>query len=64
MSKVKVVSIQYAYKSINSFEDFAANILDLLNQTKDSDFVVFPEAFTLELQYLIPEYNINKSRYL
>ena len=54
MDSVRVASVQFAFKPINSFEDFASNVERLVDQAKDSDFVVFPETFTLELQYLIP----------
>jgi len=60
MTKVKISAVQYKYKELDTFDDFASNIEDLLNQAKDSDFVVFPEAFTLELQYIIPNHEINK----
>jgi len=60
MTKVKVSAVQYKYKPINSFEEFASNVTDLVNQAKGSDFVVFPEAFTLELQYLIPDNKVSK----
>ncbi|MFX0059070.1 MAG: nitrilase-related carbon-nitrogen hydrolase [Candidatus Hodarchaeota archaeon] len=60
LEKVRISCVQYAYKPISSFEDFAKDIEKLMNQGKDSDFIVFPETFTLELQYLIPNYNISK----
>jgi predicted amidohydrolase len=60
MTKVKISAVQYKYKELDTFDDFASNIEDLLNQAKASDFVVFPEAFTLELQYIIPNHEINK----
>jgi len=57
---IKVSCVQFAYKQIDNFEDFANNVEDLLNQAEGSDFVVFPETITLELQYLIPNNNLNK----
>jgi len=57
---VRVASVQFAFKPINSFEDFASNVERLVDQAKDSDFVVFPETFTLELQYLIPNNDFTK----
>jgi len=60
MTKVKISAVQYKYKEIDNFDDFASNVEDLINQAKGSDFVVFPEAFTLELQYIIPNHEINK----
>ncbi len=59
MTKVKVSAVQFKFKPINSFEDFASNVKDLVNQAKGSDFVVFPELFTLELQYLIPNNKVS-----
>ena len=60
MNKINVSCIQYAYKPIESFDDFIKNIEELLNQTKGSQFVLFPETFTFELQYLLPNYNISR----
>jgi predicted amidohydrolase len=60
MDKVIVSSIQFAYKSIKTFEDFAKNVEDLLRQTKESQFVVFPETFTFELLYLLPNYDLSR----
>ncbi|MHA1106822.1 MAG: nitrilase-related carbon-nitrogen hydrolase [Promethearchaeota archaeon] len=60
MEKIHVSCVQFAYKQINTFEDFAENVNNLLNDTKGSQFVVFPETFTLELQYLIPNYNLKR----
>nr|MDO8090108.1 nitrilase-related carbon-nitrogen hydrolase [Candidatus Sigynarchaeota archaeon] len=60
MDIVRVSSVQFAFKPINSFEDFASNVERLVDQAKDSDFVVFPETFTLELQYLIPNNDFTK----
>jgi len=60
MDNIIVSCIQFSYKPIGSFEEFAKNIKSLLKQTKGSDFVVFPETFTLELQYLIPEFDFSK----
>jgi predicted amidohydrolase len=60
MAKVKVSAVQYKYKQIDNFNEFISNIVSLLDQAKDSDFVVFPESFTLELQYIIPNHEIHK----
>jgi predicted amidohydrolase len=60
MTKLKISAVQYKYKELNSFDEFASNVENLVNQAKDSDFVVFPEMFTLELQYIIPNHEINK----
>ena len=60
MDKLKVSCIQFAYKPIESFNDFTKNIEDLLKHAKGSDFVLFPETFTFELQYLLPNYNISR----
>lgn len=58
MSKIKVSSIQFSYKPINNFDDFVSNVESLIKQAEGSDFVVFPEMFTLELQYIIPNNNM------
>lgn len=51
MEKIKVSAVQFAFKPINNFEEFASNVKDLVNQAKGSDFVIFPEAFTIEFYY-------------
>lgn len=53
MEKIKVSAVQFAFKPINNFEEFASNVENLVNQAKGSDFVIFPEHFTLELQYIV-----------
>jgi predicted amidohydrolase len=53
MEKIKVSAVQFAFKPINDFEEFASNVENLVNQAKGSDFVIFPEHFTLELQYIV-----------
>jgi predicted amidohydrolase len=58
MGKVEISCIQLACKPINSFEDFRIHVEDLLDETNSSDFVLFPELFTMELQYLIPDRNL------
>jgi predicted amidohydrolase len=60
MTKIKISAVQYSYKPIKNFEEFASNVENLVNQANGSDFVVFPEAFTLELRYIIPNHEINK----
>lgn len=60
MDNIIVACIQFSYKPIGSFKEFAKNIENLLKQSRGSDFVVFPETFTLELQYLIPEFDFSK----
>lgn len=60
MRNVKVSSVQFAYKPIKSFEDFESNVENLIQRAKGSDFIVFPETFTMELQYLIPNNDISK----
>jgi predicted amidohydrolase len=60
MTKIKISAVQYSYKPIKNFEEFASNVENLVNQANGSDFVVFPEVFTLELQYIIPHHEINK----
>ncbi len=53
MEKIKVSAVQFAFKPISSFEEFASNVENLVNQAKGSEFVIFPEAFTMELQYVV-----------
>lgn len=53
MEKIKVSAVQFAFKPIKDFEEFASNVKNLVNQAKGSDFIIFPEAFTLELQYIV-----------
>jgi predicted amidohydrolase len=60
LDKVKVSCVQFSYKPIKQFEEFEENIRNLMDKAKDSHFVVFPETFTLELQYIIPDYNLGK----
>jgi predicted amidohydrolase len=60
MTQFKISCVQYSYKQISTFEDFASDVIRLLDQCTDSDFVIFPEAFTLELHYIIPEYNLTR----
>lgn len=60
MSIITVSVVQFCYKPISSFDDFITNVEKLLDQAEEADFVVFPETFTLELQYLLPDNNISK----
>lgn len=60
MDNVKVSVVQYSYKPITSFNDFENDVEKLVNRGSDSDFIVFPETFTLELQYIIPNNDISK----
>ena len=60
MEKIKVSAVQFAFKPISSFEEFASNVENLVNQAKGSDFVIFPEAFTMELQYFVEINEIHK----
>jgi len=53
MTKIKVSAVQYAFKPIKNYEEFADNVVDLINKAEGSDFIVFPEMFTMELQYLV-----------
>ena len=52
MEKIKVSAVQYALKPIKDFEEFASNVKNLVNQAKGSDFIIFPEAFTIELYFV------------
>ena len=60
MDNITVSSVQYSYKPIKSFEDFVLDIERLLKEARGSDFVVFPETFTMELQYIIEGFDLTK----
>jgi predicted amidohydrolase len=60
MTEVKVSTVQYSYKPINNFEDFEENVEELIEKAYGSDFIIFPEAFTLEFQYLISKNDISR----
>jgi predicted amidohydrolase/ribosomal protein S18 acetylase RimI-like enzyme len=49
--KVRVVSVQYQQRSIQSFEEFKSLVEYYVDVTADyrADFVVFPELFTMQL---------------
>ncbi|MHA1468905.1 MAG: hypothetical protein ACTSP6_12640 [Promethearchaeota archaeon] len=51
MEKIKVSAVQFAFKPISSFDEFASNVENLVNQAKGSDFVIFPEKINI-LTYL------------
>ncbi len=59
MSPFKVSNIQFSYKPIENFDDFATNVKSLVDQAVDSDFIVFPETFTMELHYITPNNDLN-----
>ncbi|TSB45819.1 bifunctional GNAT family N-acetyltransferase/carbon-nitrogen hydrolase family protein [Alkalicoccobacillus porphyridii] len=54
---VRITSIQYEMKKISSFEDFAVQCEYYTDVAAgfNSDFVVFPEIFTLQLLSFLPE---------
>ncbi|NHJ24500.1 MAG: amidohydrolase [Candidatus Lokiarchaeota archaeon] len=60
MEKIKVSCVQFSYKPISNYKDFEKNVEKLIEQAKGSHFVVFPETFTLELQYIIPNHDLSK----
>ncbi len=60
MTEIKVACVQYAYKPINNFKEFESNVENLLNQAPGAKFVVFPEVFTMELQYITPNKSIGE----
>jgi predicted amidohydrolase len=55
-----VSSVQFKFKPIKSFNEFASNIEDLVNEAKGSDIIVFPEVITFELLFIIQDYNLSK----
>ncbi|MBX7197868.1 MAG: GNAT family N-acetyltransferase [Rhodospirillaceae bacterium] len=54
---VRVASVQYQLRRVNSFEDFVTNVEYFVDVAADyrADFVLFPELFTLQLLSSIPE---------
>lgn len=50
-NSVRVVSVQYQQRAINSFEEFARMVEFFVDVTADynADFVLFPELFTMQL---------------
>ncbi len=57
VAPVRVSTVQYQMRRITSFEDFARQcefFVDVASDSK-SDFVVFPELFTLQLLSLLPD---------
>jgi len=57
VAPVRVSTVQYKMRRIESFEDFATQcefFVDVASDAK-SDFVVFPELFTLQLLSLLPD---------
>lgn len=55
-SRVRVASVQYQMRAIESFEDFAQQCRFFLDTASDyrSDFVIFPELITNQLMSLVP----------
>jgi predicted amidohydrolase len=60
MTIIKISAVQFSYKPIKLFKDFEENVENLVKKAEGSDITVFPEAFTLELQYLFPNYNVGR----
>jgi predicted amidohydrolase len=54
MRKIKISAVQYAINPIKSFDDFAAQVTQGVEKARGSDFVVFPELFTLQLITTFP----------
>jgi predicted amidohydrolase/ribosomal protein S18 acetylase RimI-like enzyme len=50
-NRVRIATVQYGQRRISSFEEFRQMVLYFIDVTADyrSDFVVFPELFTLQL---------------
>lgn len=47
--EITISACQYMVSEIRSFDDFAAKVHSLLDKSKGSDLIVFPELFTIEL---------------
>jgi predicted amidohydrolase len=60
MDKIQISCVQFSYKPIKNFKDFSINVINLLQYSKGSQFVVFPETFTFELQYIIPNHDLSR----
>lgn len=56
-NKVRICLVQYMMRKITSFDDFAGMVKYFVDVASDykSDFIVFPEIFTLQLLSLIPD---------
>jgi predicted amidohydrolase len=52
MEKVKIACVQLKCREVKSFDDFYRHIQGLLEEAKGCEFVIFPELFTMELQYI------------
>lgn len=53
---VTISAANFCIRPIDSFEEFADHVRGLLDQAPDSDLVLFPELFTLELFTLEPDW--------
>ncbi|MFQ5998981.1 MAG: nitrilase-related carbon-nitrogen hydrolase, partial [Candidatus Bathyarchaeia archaeon] len=49
MRKIKISAIQFKLRKIRHFSDFENHVTGCLEGVADSDFVIFPELFTMEL---------------
>jgi predicted amidohydrolase len=51
VNRVRIACVQYGQRRIHSFEDFRQQVLYFIDVTADyrTDFVVFPELFTMQL---------------
>ncbi|MGE0113528.1 MAG: nitrilase-related carbon-nitrogen hydrolase [Steroidobacteraceae bacterium] len=51
VNRVRIASVQYGQRRIQSFDDFRQQVLYFVDTTSDygADFVVFPELFTIQL---------------
>jgi predicted amidohydrolase len=54
VKKVQIAAVQFYLRPIKTFSDFEAQVMKAIDQSRGSDFVVFPEYFTLELLSTYP----------
>jgi len=55
MRKVKISACQFATRAVSNFDEFAAQVRELIDQVpQDSHYVVFPELFTVGLLKALP----------
>lgn len=53
---VSIAACNFAVRPVSSFDEFAAHVRVMLNQTSGADLVLFPELFTVELFTTYPDW--------
>jgi predicted amidohydrolase len=54
--EVSIAASNFAVRPVGSFDEFAAHVRGLLDQTTSADLVLFPELFTVELFTTFPDW--------